>query len=168
MPNWLPFFVIVTALAVVVQMAILAAMFLQFRRINERMSRIADDLHAKTTPILSRLHVLLEDTQPRISSMVADAAEVAHLARSQAQKVDRIFTEAVDRLRAQLIRADQILTGALEAVEDTGTKFRRTVMGPVQEATALIKGIKVGLDFFRSQRRPPERGGEHQDEGLFI
>jgi hypothetical protein len=168
MQNWLPYFVIVTALAVVLQMAILAAMYLQFRQMNERMTRIATDLQARMHPILTRLQLLLEETQPKIASIVADAAEVAHLARGQAQKVDRIFTEAVDRLRLQLIHADQILTGALESVEEAGSKLRRTLWRPMHEASAFVKGVKIGLDFFRARRREPERAGEQQDEELFI
>lgn len=168
MQSWLPFFVIVTALAVVLQMFILLAMFLQFRQMNERMTRIANDLHQRINPILARLQMLVEDTQPRITSMIADASEVAYLARVQAQKVDRIFTEAVDRLRMHLTHADRILTGALESIEETGSKLRKTLWGPVQQASAFVKGVKVGLDFFRSQRRAPERSGEQQDEGLFI
>jgi len=168
MESWLPFFVIVTALAVVLQMAILAAIYLQFRQMNQRMTRIATVLHARMNPILTRLQILVEDTQPRIASMISDAAEITHLARSQAQKMDRIFTEAVDRLRVQLIHADHILTGVLESIEETSSKVRRTIWGPVHQASAFIKGVKTGLDFFRSRRRPPEQSGEQQDEGLFI
>ncbi len=168
MESWLPFFVIVAALAVVLQAGMLFVMYRQLREMNERTARIAADLHAKVSPILSRLQILLEDTQPRISSIVADAAEITHLARTQAQKVDRIFTEAADRLRMQLIHADQILTGALESIDEAGSKLRRTIWGPVQQAAAFVKGVKVGLDFFRSSRPPAERRGEQSDEGLFI
>lgn len=168
MEHWLPFFVAVTALAVVLQTAILLGMYLQVRQMSERMTRITTDFQTRVSPILSRLQVLVEDTQPRISSMVVDATEIVHLARGQAQKVDRVFSEAADRLRLQLIRADQILTGALEAIEQAGSQVRRTIWSPVHQASAFIKGVKTGLDFFRSQRRPTERSIEHQDEGLFI
>ncbi len=166
METWLPIFVGVITLAVLLQMAILLAMFLEFRRLSERTTRIASELQSRINPILNRLQVLIEDTQPRLTGIVVDASEVAHLARSQAQKVDRIFTEAVDRLRLQLIRADQILAGALEAIEDTGSKVRRSVWGPVHQASAFIKGVKTGLDVLRG--RPPERSNEQPDEGLFI
>jgi hypothetical protein len=168
MEHWLPFFVAITALAVVLQMAILAAMYLQFRQMNQRLTRIATDLQTRVNPILLRLQMLVEDTQPRFTSLVVDATEIVHLARGQAQKVDRVFTETMDRLRAQLIHADQILTGALEAIEDAGSQVRRTIWGPVRQASAFIKGVKVGLDVLRSQRRAPENPSEHQDEGLFI
>lgn len=169
MESWLPFFVVVTALAVVVQMGILVAMYLEFRRTNQWMSRIASDLQAKVGPILSRLHALLDEANPRISSILADTAELTHLARGQAQKFDRVFTEAAERLRLQLIHVDQILTGTMETLEDFGAKMRRSVWGPVQNAAAFIKGVQTGLEVFRSRsHRHAENPSEQQDESLFI
>jgi hypothetical protein len=69
----------------------------------------------------------------------------------------------------QLIHADQILTGVLETVEDTGMKLRRTVWGPVQSVAAVVRGIQTGLEFYRGRRRPTDGApAEQQDEGLFI
>lgn len=169
MNSWLVVFVTVTAVAVVMQMLILLGIYLSFKQTSEKLTRIATDLHARMTPILSRLQVFTEETQPRIASMIADASDVVHLARGQAQRIDRVFTEAMDRLRAQLIHVDQILSGTLEAVEDAGSRLRRTIWEPVQQASALIRGIQAGLDFFRAKRRPTQ-GSEEQssDEGLFI
>jgi hypothetical protein len=74
----------------------------------------------------------------------------------------------------QLIHVDHILTGAMEAVEEAGSHLRKTIWGPVVRATALIRGVQAGIDFFRSgrQRRshidPVEASAEQQDEGMFI
>jgi hypothetical protein len=168
MNEWIGVFVVVAAVAIVIQMLILLGMFLELRKANERITRIATDLEARVNPILTRLDRLLEDSQGRITSIVADSAEIVHLARSQAQKFDRVFSEAVERLRLQVIRADQLLTGALEAVEEAGSQFRKSIWGPVHQASALLRGVKTSLDFIRGQRRSPERAREQQDEGLFI
>jgi hypothetical protein len=138
------------------------------KRLSERLERFTGDLESRLTPILSRVQIFLEDTQPRISEMVADAAHVVYLARAQAQKVDRVFTEASDRLRGQLVRADRIVTGAMEAMEDAGSKFTHSVWRPVQKVSALMQGIKVGIDLLRSRR--PKRPEEplEQEEELFI
>jgi len=78
----------------------------------------------------------------------------------------------VERLRIQVIRADQILSGALEVVEETGTKFRSTLWGPIKQASAVMKGIKVGLDLLRNvrgeRRSSVDVEGLEQDEELFI
>lgn len=169
METWVAVFVCVAAIAILIQAAILVAMFLQMRRTMDRMERFTSDLETRLTPILTRVQILLEDTQPKISEMVADAAHVVYLARAQAQKVDRVFTEASDRLRGQLVRMDRILTGALEAMEDAGSKFSNSVWKPVQKVSALMQGIKVGIDLLRSRRgnRRPEEPLE-QEEELFI
>jgi len=103
--------------------------------------------------------------------MVTDASHIVYLARGQAQKVDRVLTDTTDRLRGQLVHADRILTGALEAVEDAGGKFRQSFWRPMQKASALVQGIKVGLDLLRSRRRSNSRNDdprEQQEEELFI
>ena len=169
MNAWLEVFIVVASIAIVVQAAMLTALFFEMKRLSARLERFTTDLESRLTPILSRVQIFLEDTQPRIAEMVADAAHVVYLARAQAQKVDRVFTEASDRLRGQLVRADRILTGALEAVEDAGSKFTHSVWRPVQKVSALMQGIKVGIDLLRSRRgnRRPEEPLE-QEEELFI
>jgi hypothetical protein len=56
----------------------------------------------------------------------------------------------------------------MEQLETAGTQLRQTVLEPVQKASAFIKGVQAGLEFFRGMRRSPERSREHQDEELFI
>jgi hypothetical protein len=170
MQFWLELFSIIAAIALVVQVVILTALFFQLRRTTENMNRLVGDLHSRVGPMLTRVQILLDDTQPKISSMVNDASHIVYLARGQAQKIDRVFTDAADRLRGQLVHADRILTGTLEAVEDAGAKFKHSFWRPVQKASALVQGIKVGLDLLRS-RRGRSRGDEpreQQEEELFI
>jgi uncharacterized protein YoxC len=172
MQFWLEFFCIVAAVALVVQVVILTMLFFQLRRTTENVNRLVGDLHTRVGPILTRAQILLDDTQPKISSMVNDASHIVYLARGQAQKIDRVFTDAADRLRGQLVHADRILTGTLEAVEDAGAKFSHSFWRPMQKASALVQGIKVGLDLLRSRRSRSRRSGdeprEQQEEELFI
>ena len=170
MQFWVAFFSIVAAIALVVQVVILTALFFQLRRTTDNINRLVSDMHARIGPIITRAQILLEDTQPKITTMVSDAAHIVYLARGQAQKVDRVMTDAADRLRGQLLHADRILTGTLEAVEEAGSKFRHNFWRPVQKASALVQGIKVGLDLLRSKRPAPrpDEPLEQQEEELFI
>src|SRR3990172_5569974 len=132
MESWLPFFVIVASLAVVVQAVTLAAIYYHLRRQGRRVEQMALELQAQVTPILARIQALVDDVHPQISNMMADAAHITHLARTQVQHADRVVGETIERLRLQLVHADQILTGALETIENTGSQLRRTILGPVQ------------------------------------
>jgi hypothetical protein len=170
MQIWLVLFIVVAMVALVVQVVVLTALFFEVRRTTENVNRLSGDLQSRIGPILTRLQILLDDTQPKISSMVNDASHIVYLARGQAQKIDRVFTDAADRLRGQLMHADRILTGTLEALEDAGAKFSHSFWRPVQKASALVQGIKVGLDLLRSRRhrRSGDDSREQQEEELFI
>src|SRR5215813_5714612 len=100
MQDWVG---VVVALALIIQVIVLVALFVQTRRTMKQVEDSVSDLNRKVGPILTRVQILLDDTQPKISTMVNDAAHIVYLARGQAQKVDRVFTEAADRLRGQLL-----------------------------------------------------------------
>ena len=74
--SWLPFFVAITALAFVAQAAAITLIYFQFKRTSERVERIASDIEVRVVPILVRAQILIEDAQPRITSVMADAAEI--------------------------------------------------------------------------------------------
>jgi ElaB/YqjD/DUF883 family membrane-anchored ribosome-binding protein len=168
MPGWLNAFIVIAAVAIVIQSAMLVVMFMQLRVALEQITKLTTDLHGRLGPILLRVGRILDDSEERIHSIMSDAAEISRVARTQAQKVDRVMTDALERVRMQVQRADQILTGTLELIEDTGSQFKDKVWQPVQRASALIKGIKAGLDMFRRRRAPAERVVVTEDEELFI
>jgi ABC-type transporter Mla subunit MlaD len=168
MSGWLAAFIVVACVAIVIQMAILLAMFVTVRTAIQNFTKIATDLQGRIQPILTRVTRIVDDSEDRIRSITTDTAEITRLARSQAQKVDRVFTDAVERLRAQVIRADHILTGTLEVIEEAGATFRTRLWKPVQQASALIKGFKAGLEILRGTGKPPESDPATQDEELFI
>jgi methyl-accepting chemotaxis protein len=169
MSGWVEAFIVIAAIAIVMQMTTMLVMFLQLKKTLEHFTRLSTDLQSRVDPILNRVNRILEDSESRISSVMGDTAEITRLARGQAQKIDRVFTDTIERLQVQVIRADQILTGAMEVVDEAGSKFRKTLWGPIRQASAVVKGIKTGLDMLRRQQSGrTESDGASQDEELFI
>src|ERR1700678_3121492 len=173
MSGWVEAFIVIAAIAIVMQMAVMLGMLLSLKKSLEHFTRLSNDLQSRIDPILTRVNRILEDSEGRISSVMGDTAEITRLARGQGQKIDRVFTDTIERLQIQVIRAEQILTGAMEVVDEAGTKFRNTLWGPIRQASAVMKGIKVGLDMLRRQRNnKPDRDADadsvSQDEELFI
>lgn len=168
MQNWVGIFVVIGAVALALQAVVLWALYVQFRRLSVTLTQVAQSIETRLTPVLSRLHRLLEDSHGHLNEIVADSAEIARLVKTNGQKFDRLLDELSDRLRMQIIHADRLLTGALETIEDAGAELRKSVIEPVRHATALIRGVQAGIDFFRGRSRIAERRREAQDEGLFI
>jgi hypothetical protein len=172
MSGWVDAFIVIAAIAIVIQAVVLAAMALQMRAALENFTRIATQMQTRIDPILLRTNRILENSEDRIASIMGDASEVTRLARGQAQKLDRVFTETLDRTRAQIERADQILTGTLEVIEEAGSTVRQRLWGPVHKASAVLRGLQAGLDFIRNTRAGNKARAsseaEREDEELFI
>jgi type IV secretory pathway VirB2 component (pilin) len=167
---WVAFFVIVAALAIVLQAAILVGMFLAMKKTSEQVVRVSSDVSTKLIPVLEKTNALLDDSRSRISSVMADTAEMVHLARNQANRFDRVAGEGMEMLRVQIVRADQVITGVLESLEEAHSQVRRTVSGPVTQMVALLRGVKAGLDFFtggKHSKGEASRSSSSEEE-LFI
>jgi methyl-accepting chemotaxis protein len=169
MSGIVEFFIIVASIAIVIQMAVMLAMLLSIRRAIDQFTRIANEFQDRMGPILLRVGRILDDSEDRIHSIMSDASEITRVARNQAQRIDRVMIETLDRVRAQVARADHVVSGTLELIEETGTKFRSTVWAPIQQFSAILKGVKAGIDFVRTRgRRGSESAAVTEDEELFI
>jgi len=168
MQTWLTVFIVVASVAIVVQVVLLAVFFTMFMRLGATLTRIATNVETKVTPILNRADRLLAESEGQLHDIVNDTRDIVARAKATGQRFDRLLDEAAERLRQQIIHADRMLTGALEAIEDTGAELRKSVVEPVRTATAFVRGVRAGVDFFRGRTRVPERRRDSQDEGLFI
>ena len=167
MEKWVAFFVIVASLAIVMQALILAGMALAMKKMSEHVIKISTEVNTKLLPVLEQTAFLLEDSRSRISSVVADTAEIVHIARNQANRFDRVMAEGLEMLRVQVIHADQVITGVLESVEEAHTQVRKTVTGPVSQVAAVLRGLKATIDMFTSGKSERPRSQSAEEE-LFI
>jgi len=159
---------IVIAISFFLQMVFVGGMFMVLRKAVKESQQRVQEMERKVDPIVMRVNRILENSEDKIGSIVTDASEMTRLARGQAQKIDRVVSEGLDRMRAQIIRADAIITGTLEAVEDAGVRVRRSVLGPLQQASAVLKGIRTGIDYIRGEHTSRGSAVQNQDEELFI
>jgi hypothetical protein len=169
MENWVAFFIVVASIAILMQALILAGMFLAMKKTSDHMIRVSSEINTKLLPVLEKTNFLLEDSRQRFSSVVADTAEIVHIARNQANRFDRVVGEGMELLRGQIIRADQVITGVLESLEEAHTQVRKTVTGPVSQVMAVLRGLKAGLDIFTNAKTSKgERSRSASEEELFI
>lgn len=168
METLLIVFIIVTSLAVVLQLAVLWSIYVSMKQTTARLEQTVNSLHQRLDPILFSLDLLLRDSREKITGIVADTAEITRLARRQMGRFDDLVGDATERARLQVIRVDQLISEALSHIEETGSQVQKHILGPIREASAVIRGVKTGLDFLLARRRVPAGERAHQDEELFI
>jgi len=66
------------------------------------------------------------------------------------------------------VRVDQMVSDLVTKVETTADVVQRNVLAPIQEISAVVKGVRSGLEFLFSRRRAPSVSEATQDEQLFI
>lgn len=168
MQTWVAVFIVIAAVAIMLQTLLLFAFYFEFRRLRKVLGQVTASVETKVAPVLTRVERLLEDSHVQLRDIVDDTAEIVHVVKTNGLRFDRVLEDAADRLHHQLVHADRLVTGALDAVEDTGAELQRSVLGPVRTTIAFVRGVRAGIAFFRGRNRMPERRRETQDEGLFI
>ncbi len=168
------------AAAVVLQMLILLAMYLAMRKLGARMEALADRLEdtsgivqRRVLPLLDGANSVQQDVKsflatarPKVDTVLDNLSYVTATARSSVERMDATVNDAIDRVRLQVIRGDEMLTRTMDRVEETTERVQHTVMSPVRQLSGLVQGLSVGFGtFFNSQRR--RRNGGPSDE-MFI
>ena len=113
-----------------------------------RLARRVDDLAVQMD----------QEIKPLIANLTAltgEAARAAALAAKQAERLDRVFGELVDRVDTTLAAAQEFVTG------------------PARQGMAVMAGIKAVVQTFRgfresSRRRAAARPVVDEEESLFI
>ncbi len=170
--NLLAAFVALTAVAVLLQAGILAAMYLAMRKSSARMEAVIAEVKTKALPAIESAQTILNDVQPKIKVIVENLQDATTMGRDQLHRVDATLNDVLDRARLQIIRGDELLSRTLDKVEHTSEVVQRTVVSPVRQVSGLMRGITAGVEFLFSHRaknngRSRESRAVPQDE-MFI
>ena len=165
----LKLFIAVTTIAVAVQAGILVALYVAVRKSSERMEALATEVKTKVLPTVETAQSMLEELRPKIEVMSTNFAESSDILRNQLGRLDATVTDALDRARLQVIRADELLNRTMDKVEETSEVVHKTVISPLRQVNGLMAAISTGVDVFLGQKRrhPRNGGGVPQDE-MFI
>jgi hypothetical protein len=172
MDEKLTIFIAVTSAAVVLQMLLLAGMFFTLRALGTHLKTTADEVKAQASPLLqdgkalqADIKKILETSAPKVELVLDNAARISTTAYTGIERVETTVNDMLDRARLQVIRADEMVTRAMDQVEDTTEKVAHTVTSPVRHASGLVQGITAGLGAYFGQKR--KRDGGPSDE-MFI
>ena len=113
-------------------------------RLAKRVDQLATQLDQDIKPLLANL-----------TAMSSEAARAATLAAKQAERLDRVLGEMVQRVDVTLAAAQEFVTG------------------PARQGMAIMTGVKTVIDAFRglresSRRRAASRPAVDEEESLFI
>jgi hypothetical protein len=155
-------FVIVAALALIIQAAMLAGMYKATRAMQENVQR----LMPKVEGLLVTSRQTIEDSRQQIADITAKTSEILDITRKQVDRVDEILEDAAARARVQLDRAEVILDDAMSRAQRTVAVVEGGIVRPIQQIQGVAAGIKTAITFLMRGR--PNPADAHADEEMFI
>jgi ABC-type transporter Mla subunit MlaD len=166
MQTLLIIFITITALAVVIQTTILAMLYVQSKKAAARMEAMTGEIHKRAIPVLDAAGAILTDSREKLHTITENLAATSCSLRSQVERMDHTISDVIDRTRLQVIRADDMISRAMDRVEETTELVQHSVISPVRQIAGIVSGLTVGLQAFF--KRGHKQEGMPQDEELFI
>jgi hypothetical protein len=152
--------------ALALQIGILLAILFTVQKSSARMQALAEEVQRRALPTLDAAQTLLTTTRPKIEELVANAAATTAIIKGQVERLDATVSDAIDRTRLHVIRADELVTRTMDRVEETTELVQHSVISPVRQVAGLVQGLTAGLGTLLG-RRARNHAGQPQDE-MFI
>ena len=160
-------FVGVTAVAFVLQLAVIVGMFLAMRKTSAKLESLAEEVKTKVLPTAELAHEMITELRPKITTVLDNVSISTTVLRNQMERMDATLTDIIDRTRLQVIRADEFVNHTMDKLEETREAVTRTVVSPVKHISGLMHGVTAGLEAFFARKRGRESSNAQQDE-MFI
>lgn len=170
-PTLIAVFVVIAAIAIVIQMFVFLGFYLMARRIHKQAGLLGETMKPGIEAAVRAFRDVAEAisvSKESVRAVAENASGISRLARERAGSLDLALGDLVSRTRSQAERIDLMISTLVDQAETTASALQRTVLGPIQQMTALAKGFQTGLDFFLSRRRSPTVREATQDEEMFI
>jgi len=168
--NVIAIFVIVAAVAIVLQMVIMFALYKAMKQTASRVEGIAGRMEQQTTPLLATANAILEDAQPKVAEITSNLAESTATLRAHVSQVAEATGEIVERARLHAARVDEFVGNTMDKIETASELLETKVLNPVRRVQAIVSAVTTGLGFLRNSRgqRKARAARAGHDEEMFI
>jgi len=162
-------FIAVVALAFIAQAVVLFFIYQSMKHLYEEFHQARHEVRQSLEPMVHSLTSTIEGCGEPVRTVARNLAEISQVLRERTTQVDAVVAELADRSRAQIIRIDEMVTQLAGRVEHAAAVVQDKVLAPIQEASAVAKGVRAGIDFLFSRRQhSPTPSDPIEGEELFI
>jgi hypothetical protein len=155
-------FVIVAAVALLIQAAMLVGIYKTSRGLQQNVQR----LMPKIESVLETSRQTIEDGRKQIADISAKTSEILDTTRRQVERIDEFMEDATARARVQLDRAEMVLDDAMGRTQRTVALVERGILKPIVQVQGVAAGLKSAITVLLRGRPNPEAA--HSDEEMFI
>jgi ElaB/YqjD/DUF883 family membrane-anchored ribosome-binding protein len=155
-------FVIIAAVALIIQAAMLAGIYKTSRGLQENVQRLLPKIEG----VLETSRQTIADSREQIADITSKTSEILETTRLQVHRIDEFLNDAASRARVQMDRAEMVLDDAMVRTQRTVAVVEGGIIKPIVQIQGVAAGIKTAITFLMRGRPNPEDA--HSDEEMFI
>jgi hypothetical protein len=166
----LTIFVIVAAVALVIQAGMLIGLFIVARNLQSKIAAILPDIQRMLPEVQNVIGITkrtIEAVEKHIQKIGTTSEAILEVTKQQLDKIDELLTDASTRAKVQMERAEMVLDDAMTRTQQTVAIVQRGVVRPVREVYGLFAGIRTALSHLGRSGRPTVDHAT-SDEEMFI
>jgi uncharacterized protein YoxC len=161
-------FVIVGALALLTQTAILLAIYLGVSKAAKSMKEEIEDIRSSVMPVVHTTRKLMDRVGPKVEQTATDLAALTRSLRSQAEDMECAVAEILERVRKETGRIDAMFSSTLDAVDKASVYVTQTVSKPVRQLSGILASFKAIVESLRSSESSFREPVVHDDKDMFV
>lgn len=156
-------FVIIAALALLIQAGLLFGIYKAARVLQENVVRLLP----KVEGLVEASRVAVEDSRRKIVEITTKTSEILDTTRKQVARIDELFEDATGRARIQLDRAEMVLDDTMNRAQETVAFVHGGIMKPLREIQGVASGVRAAVNYLM-RGRAPSPAHATADEEMFI
>jgi len=164
-------FVVVAALALLMQAGLLFAIFKSARSVEQHAQRLIPKIEAlapKVEALVESSRIAVESSRKEIQEVALRTNDVLDMTRKQLDRVDDLMEDVTGRARIQLDRAEMVLDDAMIRTQETVALVHSGIMKPLRQIEGISAGLQAALRYLMNGGRRPQPSRATVDEEMFI
>jgi hypothetical protein len=159
----LTIFVIVSAVALLIQACMLIGLLVVARRLQEKIMPLIPEVAG----ILGVVKRTAERVEKHVETIGTTSSAILDVTKQQLARVDELLSDATIRAKVQMERAEMVLDDTMTRVQQTVSHVQSGVLRPVREVQGILAGIRTALAHLgRAGRSTVDHATS--DEEMFI
>lgn len=159
----------ILAFAVLLQSLLFFGIYRSIRQMNEwlgvwskDMLRNAQSMASNVEQAVSTLKSTAESLKP-ITQNLVQSTQIVH---SRVVELDRFIGETTRTAQLEFMRIQDTFQMAMRRAEQAIETLRDSILLPINEASAVVRAVRTGIDVLFRRRRNPSASA--QDDEMFI
>ena len=174
--NIMTAFVVIAGISMVLQLATLFGIYRTTRTLQTKVEELLPKVHElipKIQELLPKVNGLVETSQKtveqsrvQVMEITAKTNEILDLTKRQLGKVEGLLTDATDRAKVQLERAEMVIDDTMSRAHETVAMVHDGILRPLREIHGIAAGVRTAISHLARGGRPSVAQATHDEEML--